>query len=67
LCKGTGWLEVVPGGVIHPQVLRHSGIDPDRYGGFAFGAGLDRLAALKFGVYDIRHFYQNDLRFLKQF
>ena len=67
LCKGTGWLEVVPGGVIHPQVLRHSGIDPDRYGGFAFGAGLDRLAALKFGVYDIRYFYQNDLRFLRQF
>ena len=66
LCKGTGWLEVVPGGMIHPQVLRHSGIDPDRYRGFAFGAGLDRLAALKFGVYDIRHFYQNDLRFLRQ-
>ena len=67
LCKGTGWLEVVPGGMVHPQVLRNSGIDPDRYGGFAFGAGLDRLAALKFGVYDIRYFYQNDLRFLRQF
>jgi phenylalanyl-tRNA synthetase alpha chain len=67
LCKGTGWLEVVPGGMVHPQVLRNSGIDADRYVGFAFGAGLDRLAALKFGVYDIRYFYQNDLRFLRQF
>jgi len=67
LCKGTGWLEIIPGGMIHPQVLRTCGIDPDRYGGFAFGAGLDRLAALKFGVYDIRYFYQNDLRFLQQF
>jgi len=67
LCKGTGWLEIVPGGMIHPQVLHTCGIDPDRYGGFAFGAGLDRLAALKFGVYDIRYFYQNDLRFLQQF
>ncbi len=67
LCRGTGWLEIIPGGMIHPQVLRTCGIDPDRYGGFAFGAGLDRLAALKFGVYDIRYFYQNDLRFLQQF
>jgi phenylalanyl-tRNA synthetase alpha chain len=67
LCKGTGWLEVVPGGMIHPQVLYNSGIDADRYVGFAFGAGLDRLAALKFGVYDIRYFYQNDIRFLRQF
>ncbi len=67
LCRGTGWLEIVPGGMIHPQVMRTCGIDPDRYGGFAFGAGLDRLAALKFGVYDIRYFYQNDLRFLRQF
>ena len=67
LCKDTGWLEIIPGGMIHPQVLRTCGIDPDRYGGFALGAGLDRLAALKFGVYDIRYFYQNDLRFLRQF
>lgn len=67
LCKHTGWLEVVPGGMVHRQVLRNSDIDPNHYVGFAFGAGLDRLAALKFGVHDIRYFYQNDLRFLRQF
>jgi phenylalanyl-tRNA synthetase alpha chain len=66
LC-GDGWVEVVPGGMIHPQVLLNSNIDPGRYSGFAFGAGLDRLAALRFGVEDIRLFYANDLRFLRQF
>jgi phenylalanyl-tRNA synthetase alpha chain len=66
LCK-DGWVEVVPGGMIHPQVLLNSDIDPERYTGFAFGAGLDRLAALRFGVDDIRLFYENDLRFLRQF
>lgn len=67
LCKGTGWLEAIPGGMVHPQVLRNCGIDPDRYTGFAFGAGPDRIAALKYGVDDIRQFYGNDLRFLTQF
>jgi phenylalanyl-tRNA synthetase alpha chain len=67
LCKHTGWLEVVPGGMVHPQVLINSGIDPDQYRGFAFGAGLDRLAALKFSIRDIRYLYENDKRFLHQF
>jgi phenylalanyl-tRNA synthetase alpha chain len=67
LCKYTGWLEVVPGGMIHPQVLRNCGIDPGRFRGFAFGAGLDRLAALKFSIHDIRYLYENDTRFLEQF
>jgi phenylalanyl-tRNA synthetase alpha chain len=67
LCSHTGWLEIIPGGMIHPQVLRNGGIDPTRYTGFAFGAGLDRIAALKYGIEDIRYLYQNDLRFLEQF
>lgn len=67
LCGGTGWLEAIPGGMVHPQVLRNCGIDPDRYTGFAFGAGPDRIAALKYGVDDIRRLYANDLRFLEQF
>jgi phenylalanyl-tRNA synthetase alpha chain len=67
LCKYTGWLEVIPGGMIHPQVLVNCGIDPNEYRGFAFGAGLDRLAALKFGIRDIRYLFENDSRFLRQF
>jgi phenylalanyl-tRNA synthetase alpha chain len=67
LCGGSGWLEIIPGGVIHPQVLRNGDIDPGRYSGFAFGAGPDRIAALKYGIEDIRYLYQNDLRFLEQF
>ena len=67
LCRGKGWLEAIPGGMIHPQVLRNCGIDPDLYSGFAFGAGPDRIAALKYGIDDIRRFYGNDLRFLEQF
>ena len=67
LCGGTGWLEAIPGGMIHPDVLRNCGIDPAVYSGFAFGAGPDRIAALKYGVDDIRRFYGNDLRFLQQF
>lgn len=67
LCGGTGWLEAIPGGMIHPQVLRNGGIDPEVYSGFAFGAGPDRITALKHGVDDIRRFYGNDLRFLRQF
>jgi phenylalanyl-tRNA synthetase alpha chain len=67
LCSDTGWLEAIPGGMVHPQVLRNCGIDPKCYSGFAFGAGPDRIAALKYGVDDIRRFYANDLRFLEQF
>ena len=67
LCGGTGWLEAIPGGMVHPRVLLNCGIDPDRYTGFAFGAGPDRITALKYGVDDIRRFYANDLRFLQQF
>jgi len=53
--------------MIHPQVLRNSGVDPERFQGFAFGAGLDRLAALKYGIRDIRYLYEDDMRFLRQF
>jgi phenylalanyl-tRNA synthetase alpha chain len=67
LCSNSGWLECIPGGMIHPQVLRNGGIDPLRYSGFAFGAGPDRIAALKYGIEDIRYLYQNELRFLEQF
>jgi phenylalanyl-tRNA synthetase alpha chain len=67
LCGGTGWLEAIPGGMVHPQVLRNCDIDPDRYSGFAFGAGPDRITALKYGIDDIRHFYANDMGFLEQF
>jgi phenylalanyl-tRNA synthetase alpha chain len=67
LCGASGWLEIIPGGMIHPQVLRNGGIDPDVYSGFAFGAGLDRIAALRYGIKDIRHLYQNDLNLLEQF
>jgi phenylalanyl-tRNA synthetase alpha chain len=67
LCGNSGWLEIIPGGMIHPQVLRNGGLDPERYSGFAFGAGPNRIAALKYGVEDIRYLYQNDLRFLEQF
>jgi len=65
-CKG-GWLEILGAGMVHPQVLRNGGIDPDHYSGFAFGAGLDRLAMLKYNVTDLRVFLENDVRFLRQF
>lgn len=65
-CKG-GWLEIMGAGMVHPQVLRNGGIDPERYSGFAFGAGLDRLAMLKYNVTDLRLFLENDVRFLRQF
>ena len=67
LCKGTGWLEIVGCGMVHPNVLRAGGIDPKKYQGFAFGYGLDRLAMLKYGINDIRLFHSGDLKFLKQF
>jgi phenylalanyl-tRNA synthetase alpha chain len=65
-CKG-GWLEILGAGMVHPQVLRNGGIDPASYSGFAFGAGLDRLAMLKYNVGDLRLFLENDVRFLRQF
>ncbi|MGF3066672.1 phenylalanine--tRNA ligase subunit alpha [Facklamia sp. P12934] len=67
ICKGTGWIEVLGAGLVHPNVLEMSGIDSNKYSGFAFGVGIDRVAMLKHNVDDIRHFYQNDLRFLTQF
>ena len=67
LCKNSGWVEIIPGGMVHPNVLRNGGIDPTRYTGFAFGAGVDRIAALWYRVPDIRYLYENDLRFLEQF
>jgi phenylalanyl-tRNA synthetase alpha chain len=67
VCKYTGWIEVLGAGMVHPNVLKNVGVDPDVYGGFAFGLGPDRFAMLKYGINDIRQFYQNDLRFLHQF
>ena len=66
-CKGTGWLEILGSGMVHPNVLRTGGYDPGQVTGFAFGMGVDRLAMLKYGVDDLRLFFENDLRFLKQF
>ena len=67
LCKQTGWIEVLGSGMVHPNVLKMNGYDPDKYTGFAFGTGLDRLAMFKYGITDIRLLYQNDVRFLSQF
>ncbi|MGA9049034.1 MAG: phenylalanine--tRNA ligase subunit alpha [Dehalococcoidia bacterium] len=67
LCGNTGWIEILGAGMIHPEVLRGCGIDPDEYSGFAFGMGVERIPILRYGIDDIRLFYANDLRFLKQF
>jgi phenylalanyl-tRNA synthetase alpha chain len=67
LCKGSGWVEIIPGGMVHPTVLRNGGIDPARYSGFAFGAGVDRITALWYRIADIRALLDNDMRFLEQF
>ena len=67
LCKGTGWLEILGGGMVHPTVLRNGGYDPEVYTGFAFGMGPERLALLKYGINDIRLLYADDVRFLEQF
>jgi len=67
VCKQTGWLEISGCGMVHPNVLKASGVDAERYTGYAFGAGIDRLAMLRYGVSDLRLFFENDLRFLKQF
>ncbi|KAA0019327.1 phenylalanine--tRNA ligase subunit alpha [Salinicola corii] len=67
VCSQSGWLEVMGCGMVHPAVFRHSGVDPERYTGFAFGMGVERLAMLRYGVNDLRLFFDNDLRFLSQF
>ncbi|RWZ59826.1 phenylalanine--tRNA ligase subunit alpha [Halobacillus fulvus] len=67
VCKGTGWIEILGAGMVHPNVLEMAGYDPEEYSGFAFGMGPERIAMLKYGVDDIRHFYTNDIRFLKQY
>ena len=65
--QGTDWLEVVGCGMVHPNVLRNCGLDPEEWQGFAFGFGIDRLAKTKHGVDDLRDFWSNDVRFLRQF
>ena len=67
ICKGTGWLEVLGCGMVHPNVLRNCGIDPEVYSGFAFGMGIERTAMLRYGVTDIRMFFENDMKFLSRF
>lgn len=66
-CKGEGWIEILGCGMVHPKVLKMSGIDPDVYSGFAFGVGLERIALLKYEIDDMRLLYENDIRFLSQF
>ena len=67
ICKQSGWIEILGAGMVHPKVLRMSGVDDSRYSGFAWGMGIDRVAILKYGVDDIRLFFENDIRFLNQF
>ncbi|MBR5753633.1 MAG: phenylalanine--tRNA ligase subunit alpha [Clostridia bacterium] len=67
MCKGEGWIEILGAGMVHPKVLRTGGIDPDKYSGFAFGVGLERIAMFRFGLDDMRLLYENDVRFLDQF
>lgn len=67
LCKGNGWIEVLGAGMVHPNVLKMAGYNPEKYQGFAFGIGIERITMLKYGIDDIRNFYTNDPRFIKQF
>ena len=67
VCSNTGWIEILGAGMVHPDVLRGVGYDPEVYSGFAFGMGAERISMLRHGIDDIRHFYGNDLRFLQQF
>ena len=67
ICGHTGWLEVMGCGMVHPSVLEMSNIDPETHSGFAFGMGVERLAMLRYGVGDLRTYFENDLRFLQQF
>ncbi|MCF7795918.1 phenylalanine--tRNA ligase subunit alpha [Patescibacteria group bacterium] len=66
-CKNTGWLEILPGGLVHPNVIKAGDLDPEEYSGFAFGLGLTRLVMMRYGISDIRDFMSGDLRFIKQF
>ncbi|MEO0074868.1 MAG: phenylalanine--tRNA ligase subunit alpha [candidate division WOR-3 bacterium] len=66
-CKNSGWLEILGSGMVHPAVFENVGIDPEKYTGFAFGLGVERIAMIKYRINDIRLFYENDIRFLKQF
>ncbi len=67
ICKGEGWIEILGSGMVHPNVLRMAGYDPDVYSGFAFGMGIDRIVSLKYGVDDLRLYFENDIRFLESF
>ncbi|MEG1922954.1 MAG: phenylalanine--tRNA ligase subunit alpha, partial [Clostridia bacterium] len=67
LCKGTGWMEVLGAGMVNPKVLENCGIDSSVYSGFAFGLGIERIAMIRYGIPDIRLFFENDVRFLRQF
>ncbi len=67
VCSGSGWLEILGSGMIHPEIFRFVGYDPEKHSGFAFGVGIERLAMLRYGIDDIRLFFENDLRFLSQF
>ncbi|MGQ9842930.1 MAG: phenylalanine--tRNA ligase subunit alpha [Spirochaetota bacterium] len=67
VCKNSGWVELLPCGLVHPNVLRYGNIDPDKWSGFAFGLGLNRLVMMRYGINDIRHFLSGDIRFLHQF
>ena len=67
LCKQTGWIELLGAGIVHPNVLRLNGYDPEQFGGFAFGPGIDRLTMFRYGITDMRYLYANDVRFLSQF
>lgn len=67
VCGNEGWLEILGAGMVHPQVLLNVGYDPERWSGFAFGMGIERIAMLRYGIDDIRLFFENDLRFLRQF
>jgi len=66
-CKGSGWIEILGAGMVHPNVLKMNGYDPEVYSGFAFGVGIDRVAMLRYGIDDVRRIYQNDIRFINQF
>jgi phenylalanyl-tRNA synthetase alpha chain len=67
LCKHSGWIEILGGGMVNPSVLTMNGYDPKNFSGFAFGIGIERVAMLRYGIDDIRRFYQNDMRFISQF
>jgi phenylalanyl-tRNA synthetase alpha chain len=67
ITKGTGWLEIMGCGMVDPNVLAASGIDPEKYSGFAFGMGIERIAMLRYQIDDLRHFFENDVRFLTPF